>query len=370
MAMFAVTESLPVGLSTIVAPRGDPERVPACFLDATTYESVTWFPSGRTAIKWALLDAGVQPSEEVILPGYTCYAVDEAVDDVATPVYVDVGEDFTMDAKQVRKQVSENTAAIVPTHLYGIECDVSEIAAIAKENDLTVVEDAAQATGNIFVSERVGQAADYTAISVRYFKEATAYSGGLLLGAESDETADEERFKRERLLGIAAADRVLRAIPGRLYDPLRASVLDPIARSESDDVGEATPIHPSEWTRALLATQVSDLERRRAQRQRNAAIYDEALPTGLHRPPTQETVCLFRYPVLVPYGERDALCRRLRQQGVGCSTMYAYTVSPDGVCPTAERLAAEVLNLPIHASLDTDDVASIADTVTNCWSSV
>ena len=161
----------------------------------------------------------------------------------------------------------------------------------------------------------------------------------------------------------------MRAIPGQLYDPLRAHILDPIARSESSDVGEAKPIQPSDWTRAMLATQVADLEPRRTQRQRNAAIYDETLPTGLRRPPTQDTVGLFRYPVLVPYSERDTLCRRLRQQGIGCSTMYAYTVASDGACPTADRLAGEVLNLPVHASLDCGDIATIADAVGDCWSS-
>jgi dTDP-4-amino-4,6-dideoxygalactose transaminase len=273
-----------------------------------------------------------------------------------------------MDKDLVREQMTADTSAIIPTHLYGIECDVSEIAAIAADHDVTVIEDAAQAAGNIFFSKQVGQAADYTAISVRYFKEMTAYSGGLLLGGEADETVDEQRFKRERFLGIAAADRLLRAIPGQLYDPLRAHILDPIARSESSDVGEAKPIQPSNWTLTILATQVADLELRRTQRQRNAAIYDETLPTGLGRPPTQDTASLFRYPVLVPHSERDQLCRRLRQQGIGCSTMYAYTVAPDGACPNAERLAAEVLNLPVHAGLHTGDIATIADAVADCLS--
>lgn len=367
--MRVVTETLPLSLSTILSPSPADSSPSAPLLANSTHSTVAWFPSGRDAIAGALLDAGIEPDEEVIIPGYTCHAVDNSVRAVAKPVHVDVTRTLDLDVSHLRDRLSPETAAVVPTHLYGFTTNVKEVAAVAREHDVTVIEDAAQAFGNVFESSPVGEHADYTALSLRYFKEVTAYRGGLLLGSslETEPSGTEQGFKRVRLAGVSVADRLLSALPGRVYEPVRTHVLDPRARSASATANPAEPVSPRRWTTDVVASQIGDLEARIEARRRNASIYDETLGGIFESPAVATSSTYFRYPIFVPDGARDRLCRVLRRRGIGVSTMYAYCVGAKADCPTAARLAREMLNLPVHAGLSRDDIRDIAEVVADTW---
>lgn len=368
--MLAVTESLPVGPRSILAPQSRESRsVPTAFERASSHSKAHWYPSARTAVQAALRDAGIEGDDEVLLPGYTCHAVDEAVSRTATPVYVDVHRDSTLDLGAASEQVTPDTAAIVPTHLYGIECDMDAVSRFASDHGIVVIEDAAQALANLFTSEQIGTRADYTAFSFRFYKEITAFTGGLLLGEQGDRSPQPHsiRFGRGRLLGIWALDRLFASLPGRVYQPLREHLLDPFARSASAPAEPPPPGRPDDWTRRVLSVQIEELDDRVAARKRNATCYDDLLPDDLERVGSSRPSSLFRYPVRIPDGHRDALLRQARRRGIGCSSMYAYTVSPMGDCPTADTLAAEILHLPVHAGLDRTDVSTLARTVTSLW---
>ncbi|MFB6195508.1 MAG: DegT/DnrJ/EryC1/StrS family aminotransferase [Haloplanus sp.] len=372
--MFAVTERLPLTVSAVLQPPAGGPPFPATLRDASAHAAADWFPSARTALRHALVDAGVGPDEEVLLPGYTCHAVDRAVASVATPVYVDVTDGFGMDVDDAARSVTDRTAAVVPTHLYGIPCEMPAIADLAAEHDLTVVEDAAQAVSTLYRSAAVGTHGDYTVCSFRFYKEVTGYKGGLLLSdgldaAVDGRRGDTSRHKRTRLAAVWLADALLSSLPGRLYAPLRGAVLDPLSRS-AGPVEETPPQRLDDWTARLLSAQIASIDERVTARRRNADVYDDCLPDPFRRPPRSDESTVFRYPVLVPEGHRDELCRRLRTRGIGASTMYAYTISPDGECPTADRLAARVLDLPVHAGLDDGDVAAVAETVSDVWESL
>lgn len=369
--MFAVTEHVPVGLDTILAPPSA-GRVDDRLAGAVGETDTAWFPSCRTAIRHALTGAGIGADDEVVLPGYTCHAVDQVVRAVATPVYVDVTPTGVMDPDAVAEAISPATAAVLPTHLWGYPCDVERIAAIAEEHDLLVLEDAAQALGNAIVGETVGRYSDCCTFSFRFYKETTAYTGGLLVGQSLDGVTDVPDH-RLRLAAVWAADRGLAALPGRVYQALRQRVLDPLAREESASAPLSPPVEPSAWTHRILDVQLETIPDRVATRRRNADVYREALPAPLVPPGGAEGGeggTYFRYPIRVPDGDRDALLADLRREGIGCSPMYAYTVSPTGVCPTADRLAETVVNLPVHAGLGTGEIEQIADTVETCWESV
>jgi dTDP-4-amino-4,6-dideoxygalactose transaminase len=363
--MLAVTESLPVGPREILRPPAGGGALHR-FAAASSSPAAHWYPSARTAVQAALRDAGVDG--EVLLPGYTCHAVDAAVSAVAEPVYVDVTEDCTIDLDAARDRVSTETGAVVPTHLYGIECEMAAVADFAAEDGLVVVEDAAQALSNLFVSEAVGTHADYTACSVRFYKEVTAKTGGVLLGPERETGPATPRLRdRTDLLGVWLFDRTLASLPGRLYEPLREHVLDPLARDADAPDSAPDPRNVDDWSDRLLAAQLDAVEDRVAARTHNAAVYDDVLPAAIDRPGSDRPGTHFRYPIRVPDGQRDTLLTRARRRGIGCSPMYAYTVSPDGACPTADRLAGEILHLPVHSGLSDDEVAQIAHTVTALW---
>jgi dTDP-4-amino-4,6-dideoxygalactose transaminase len=92
--------------------------------------------------------AGISEGDEVITVSHTFFATIEAIVHCrAKPILVEVGKDFVMDVKGVKEAITRKTKAVIPVHLNGHLCDMEEIVRIAKESNLIVIEDAAQALG-------------------------------------------------------------------------------------------------------------------------------------------------------------------------------------------------------------------------------
>lgn len=108
--------------------------------------------NGTDALQIALMSLGVQPGDEVITPSFTYIATVEVVALLnLKPVFVDVNPDtYTMDPESLRKAITPKTKAIIPVHLYGQSADMEPILAIAKEHNLPVIEDNAQAIGGSY----------------------------------------------------------------------------------------------------------------------------------------------------------------------------------------------------------------------------
>jgi dTDP-4-amino-4,6-dideoxygalactose transaminase len=106
--------------------------------------------NGTVSLRIALLAAGIEAGDEVIVPPYTFLATATAVIEAnATPVFVDIDrESFNIDPAEIEKAITPRTRAIIPVHLGGMPCDMDAIMAIAKRNDLIVIEDAAHAHGS------------------------------------------------------------------------------------------------------------------------------------------------------------------------------------------------------------------------------
>ncbi|MBO4247104.1 DegT/DnrJ/EryC1/StrS family aminotransferase [Halomicrobium sp. IBSBa] len=350
----------------ILSPAASPPSYQDLLLDGTDFSFVLPVQSCRAALVYALEHAGVD-GDEVLLPGYTCYAVQSAVEAVGTPVYVDVTEDFAIDIDKAKQKVTNETAAIVPVHPYGLPCDMESVASLAEEHDLTVVEDAAQALGTHLTTNAVGTHSDYCVFSLRFYKDVTVFKGGLVLSEDlpAPNSLNRPTARRTKLLGIWMVDRVLNALPGRVYEPVRRHVLDPVSRDSSAGVPDPAPTTLSKWDRRLLGQQLAALPDRIETRRQHARRYDKLLPDDLKQPNATETHSYFRYPVLVEETRREDLCRALRKRGVGCSPMYAYTIAPDDTCPRAHELSHRVLNLPVHAGISDTRVRRISKLVRN-----
>lgn len=108
--------------------------------------------NGTDALQIALMALGLKPGDEVITASYTYIATVEVVALLGlTPVFVDVDADtFTMNAECVRKAITSKTKAIIPVHLYGQSVDMEPILNIAKEHNIPVIEDNAQAIGGTY----------------------------------------------------------------------------------------------------------------------------------------------------------------------------------------------------------------------------
>ena len=144
--------------------------------------------NGTVAIHLALKALNIGEGDEVIIPDLTFAATINAVLLAnATPVLVDVDSDsWTISVEEIQKAVSEKTKAIIPVHVYGQACDMEGIMRIAKEHDLKVIEDCAEAHGATFKGQRIGSFGDIATFSFFANKIMTTGEGGMCLTNSAD----------------------------------------------------------------------------------------------------------------------------------------------------------------------------------------
>lgn len=298
--------------------------------------------SGLDALRLVLRALGVGEGDEVIVPSHTFVATWLAVSATgATPVPVEPGDPgrpgpgaFLLDTDQLEAARTARTKAVMPVHLYGHPVDLDAVVAFAKRHGLFVVEDAAQAHGARYRGRRVGSG----------HAAAFSFYPGKNLGALGDGgavvTSDAELADRLRLL--------------RNYG----------SREKYRHEEQGANSRLDELQAAVLSVKLPYLDSWNTRRREIAARYSEAL-AGLPGVTVPE-VAAWAEPVWHQYvlrsPHRDRLRQRLAEAGVETlvhypvavheSGAYAHTgPRPAGGLPRAERLAGEVLSLPIGPHL-------------------
>ncbi|MFW5927806.1 MAG: DegT/DnrJ/EryC1/StrS family aminotransferase [Thermoplasmatota archaeon] len=152
------------------------------FSDYIGTEYATATNGGTAALHIALAAAGIGPGDEVIVPPMTFFATVAAVlHQNAIPVFADIDEEsFCISPEDVEDKISSRTKAIIPVHLFGNSSEMVEINRIAEENDLLVIEDAAQAHGTEYKGEKVGSIGDIGCFSFYATKHMTTGEGGII----------------------------------------------------------------------------------------------------------------------------------------------------------------------------------------------
>lgn len=165
------------------------------------------FNSGTTTLHSALWALGVRYGDEVILPPLTVISCMNAVLYCnAIPVFADIDPDtFLLDPKDIRKKITSKTKAIMPVHLYGQVCNMTEIMAIAKENGLGVVEDCAQCYLGTHQGEIGGTIGDLGSWSFENSKHLTTGDGGIIA---CDDEALGDRIRKLNSQGFRNATAV------------------------------------------------------------------------------------------------------------------------------------------------------------------
>ena len=157
--------------------------------------------NGTDALQIALMSLGLKPGDEVITPSFTYIATTEVIALLGLkPVFVEVDRDtFCIDPEGIKNAITDKTKAIVPVHLYGQACNMNEIMSIAKENNLYVVEDNAQAIGSEYKmssGERVktGTIGDIGCTSFFPSKNLGCFGDGGAICTNNDELAGKMRM--------------------------------------------------------------------------------------------------------------------------------------------------------------------------------
>jgi len=300
--------------------------------------------SGTDALVLALRAIGVGPGDAVLCPSFTfCATAEVAVLVGATPVFVDVdAATFNIDAKGIAgavataKEAGLKPKAIIPVDLFGLPADHSAIAAAAKVENLLILDDAAQGFGGVYDNRRLGSFGHITATSFFPAKPLGCYGDGGAVLTDDDGLADVLKSLRVHGQGSDKYDNVRIGLASRL-DTIQAAILSEKLRIFSDEIDS---------------------------RNKAARRYSEGLGDVVTVPvvPAGSISVWAQYTIRVAGGRRDALGAALKAEGIPTAIYYpiplhrqqAYKHFPvgKGGVAVSDRLAAEVISLPMHAYLD------------------
>ena len=311
--------------------------------------------NGTDALQVAMMALGLQPGDEVITATFTYVATAEVIALLKlTPVLVDVKEDsFLIDPEAIRKAITPKTKAIVPVHLFGQMADMDEIMDIAREHNLYVIEDTAQAIGSEFTHKdgskaMAGTIGDVGCTSFFPSKNLGCYGDGGAIFTDNDELAAQIR-------------KVANHGQSKRY--------------YHDEVGVNSRLDSIQA--AILRRKLPHLDTYNTNRRSAADFYDGVF--GDHpklKIPAREansTHVFHQYTLQLQDVERDELIQFLNDKGIPAMIYYPVALHMqeaykderygEGDFPVTERLVKSVISLPMHSELSQEQLDYISSAV-------
>jgi len=300
--------------------------------------------SGTEAIHLALEACGIGEGDEVITVSHTAVATVAGIEMAgATAVLVDVEPDFfTLDVSKLDGAITPRTRAIIPVHLYGLPADLEPIMEVAGRRYLRVIEDCAQAHGALYKGRQVGSFGDMACFSFYPTKNLGALGDGGMVLTNDEELAQKAFLLRE----YGWAERYVSHFAG--YN----SRLDEIQA-------------------AILRVKLRHLDKDNSKRRLLTEIYNRALrETSLVLPKQRENSVHVYHLYVILSQRRDELLAFLREKGISASIHYPVPVHLQPAynrgrnrLPETERIAKEILSLPLYPELSESDVSLVAEAI-------
>lgn len=305
--------------------------------------------NGTDALQIAMMGLGLKPGDEVITADFTFAATVEVIALLGlVPVLVDVEKDtFNIDIEAIKKAITPKTKAIVPVHLYGRPANMEAILEIAKEHNLFIIEDNAQAIGADYTfkngkKQKLGTIGNVGATSFFPSKNLGCYGDGGAIFTNDDELAHILRGIVNHGMYIRYHHDVV-GVNSRL-DTLQACVLS----------AKLPHLDTYNQKRRAAAKKYSE------KLQQNPNIIVPEIPEG-------ETSHIFhQYTIRIINGKRDALAEYLTEKGVPFGIYYPIPLHSqkayaderynDKDFPVTNQLVKEVISLPMHTELDDEQI--------------
>jgi len=307
--------------------------------------------SGTDALQLAIRACGVSSGDEVITVSHTFFATVEAIVYAnARPILVDVEErSMLMDLSSVASRITPRTKVIIPVHLYGRTVDLKPLRQLAQDRGITIIEDAAQSHGALLDDgKKAGTGGRVNCFSFYCSKNLGAYGEAGSITTNDEKLADDLRALREH--GQST----------RYYHPI---------------VGYNARL--DEIQAAILRIKLRHLDEWNARRQAIAARYNELFAgSDIITPeiPGGGRHVFYCYAIRVPGGRRDALRAHLTERGIGTQIHYPVPIHMQeaaqflgyrkGDLPVTEKVAGEVLSLPMYPELTDAQIDRVATGVT------
>lgn len=281
-----------------------------------------------------------ESTDEIITTPFTFVATAEAiVRSGARPVFVDINpQTFNIDPENIKKAINKNTIGIIPVHLFGQSAEIEEISQIARENNLFILEDVAQAFGAEFNGKKLGTIGNCGAFSFFPSKNLGSYGDAGMIATNDEKLSDI--IKILRVHGQSSQyDAKYIGYNSRL-DSMQAAVL--LAKFKYIDKFNAA--------RVKIAAKYSE-----ALRKINFIKTPDATPNHIYN----------LYTIKVPSQLRDKLLTFLNNQGIQARVYYPKalhqmkafkTAKRIGLLKNAEKAASSVISLPTHPFLGTNEI--------------
>lgn len=310
--------------------------------------------NGTDALQIALMALGLEPGDEVITTNFTFAATVEVIGLLhLTPVFVDVYEDtFNIDVEAMKKAITPKTKAIIPVHLFGQCANMEGIMEIAKERNIPVIEDTAQAIGADYIfngqTKKAGTIGTIGTTSFFPSKNLGCYGDGGALFTNDSELAN-------RLTAI-----VNHGMWERYYHD------EIVVNSRLDSIQAA-----------ILRIKLRKLDEYGASRKKAAEYYNKAFEgvEGIETPVThgQSSHVFHQYTLKISGVDRSKLQEFLKEKGIPSMVYYpvplhkqkAY-IRPefkDEDYPITMKLCDRVISLPMHTELDEEQLKYITGSV-------
>ena len=298
--------------------------------------------SGTDAIHLALRALGIGQGDEVITVSHTFVATAGAIAQAgARPVFVDIDPvTMNMDPTKIEAAITPRTKAIMPVHLYGHPADMDPIMEIAKRHNLKVIEDACQAHGATYKGRLAGSIGDAACFSFYFSKNLGAYGEAGMLLSNDDELVEKARILRDH----GSSEKYVHVAQG--------------FNARLDEI-QAT----------ILRVKLARLEGWNIRRRELAKMYTECLSSlPLTLPTEMEWANSVYHLFVVRTPERDALLKWLHAHGVMAGIHYPIPIhlqepykefAPEGGLPVTEKVAKEILSLPIYPELTSEQLEEV-----------
>ena len=314
--------------------------------------------NGTDALQIAMMGLGLKAGDEVITADFTFAATVEVVALLGiTPVLVDVDEDnMNISIEAIKKAITPKTKAIVPVHLFGRAANMDAIMEIAKEHNLFVIEDNAQAIGANYTwkngsKQKVGTIGHVGATSFFPSKNLGCYGDGGAIFTNDDALA-----------------HVIRGIVNHgMYERYHHDVVGVNSRLDSIQA-------------VVLNAKLPHLDAYGQARRKAAKAYNDAFAANEHivTPAFDfegDDHVFHQYVMRITNGKRDALLAHLQENGIPCAIYYPIPLHVqkayadvrynDADFAVTNKLCKEVIALPMHTELDDEQIAFITSTILN-----
>lgn len=346
------------------------EKMEKAFCDYLNCEYAVGVSSGTDALLLALMAIGIKPGDEVIVPTFSFFATAGVVSRLnAVPVFTDVdATTFNIDPKDIKTKITSKTKAIIPVHLYGQSCEMDKIVEIAKENNLKIIEDGAQAIGTQYKNgKQVGTIGDIGCFSFFPSKNLGCYGDGGLTVTNDPLLA--ENLKIMRVHG-AKPKYYHKVIGGNFrLDAIQAAVINvklPYLKDWSAKRRNNAELYNNLFIENKLADKIGATEF-----DKNNKVL---LPKALYKDHSDSVENYHIYnQYIIRVQERDELRKYLTEKGIGNEIYYPVPFHKQecfsdlniGECkfPVAESACVTSIALPIYPELTEEQINYVVTTI-------